>query len=125
LEVAIVVADGFDEAAVVGVAGDDGGAGVTAAEEGVAMIEGEAAFEFGGGGVAVETVLDEEGADAGFEEGEVVGGRRGGGEGEGEQGEDETAHGEGTLRGGWGFPGEGRFGHAEARRMGRRRGEGD
>ena len=93
LEVAIVVADGFDETAVVGVAGDDGGAGVTAAEEGVAMIEGEAAFEFGGGGVAVEAVLDEEGADAGFEEGEVVGGLRGGGEGEGEQGEDETAHG--------------------------------
>jgi hypothetical protein len=43
--------------------------------------------------VAVEAVLDEEGADAGFEEGDVVGGLRGGGEGEGEQGEDETAHG--------------------------------
>ena len=110
LEVAIVVADGFDEAAAVGVAGDDGGAGVTAAEEGVAVIEGEAAFEFGGGGVAVEAFFNEEGADAGFEEGDVVGGQGPGGGGEGEQGEDEAAHGEGTLRGGWGFRGEGRFG---------------
>jgi hypothetical protein len=93
LEVAIVVADGFDEAAVVGVAGDDGGAGVTAAEEGVAVIEGETAFDLGGGGVAVEAVLDEEGADAGFEEGDVVVGQGLGGGGEGEQGEDETAHG--------------------------------
>ena len=79
LAVAILVADGLDEAAFFRVAGDDGGAGFTAGEETVAGVEGEAAFEFlGVSAVAFVAAVDEDGADAFFEEVELLAGGFGG-----------------------------------------------
>ncbi len=69
LEVWIGVGDGFDEPAFVGVAGDDGGAAVTALEEGGGGIDEQAGFGFTAfGAVAGVAGFDEDGADFGFEE---------------------------------------------------------
>ena len=76
LHLVVGVFDGLDEEGVCDVAGDDGGAGFAAFEEAVAGGHGEAAE--GGGGVATEAAVGEDGADL---ELEVLGGvGRGGGE---------------------------------------------
>jgi hypothetical protein len=77
LEILVLVADGLDEERLVGLAGDDGGAGVAAGEGGFAGVEEEAAFYFFVLTVALVTVLGEDGADFGFEEFEVGGGEAG------------------------------------------------
>ena len=97
LEVFVGVANRLNEEALVGVAGDEGGAGGTAFEQGVTGVEREAAIRFPLGlAVALVTRLDENGADGGFEEFDLVGressgccergGRREGGDGGEEEG---------------------------------------
>ena len=64
LEIFIFVADGLDQEAFFGVAGDKGGARRAAFEQGVTRVEGEAAFGFSFGfAVTFVTGLDENGAD--------------------------------------------------------------
>ena len=97
LEVFVGVANCLHEEALVGVAGDEGGAGGAAFEQGVTGVEREAAIRFPLGlAVALVTRLDENGADGGFEEFDLVrressgccerGGRREGGDGGEEKG---------------------------------------
>ena len=62
-----VVPDGFDEEALLGVAGDDGGAAIAAFEHGVDGVEPEAAF-LAFLVMAIEAVLGQHGADVVFEE---------------------------------------------------------
>jgi len=66
-EVAVVIGDGAEEAAGFGCAWGEGGAGVAAGFPAGAVVEAEAAFDFLFGAVASVAVLDEEGADFGFE----------------------------------------------------------
>lgn len=74
LEVFVGVANRLNEEALVGVAGDEGGAGGAAFEQGVTGVEREAAMGFPLGlAVALVTRLDENGADGGFEEFDLVG----------------------------------------------------
>ena len=68
-EVAVGVADGFDEQAFVRLAGDDGGAGVAALHPTVARVEREAAFDLlRARAVALVTILDQDRTDLGLEE---------------------------------------------------------
>ena len=68
-EVAVGVADGFDEEAFVRLAGDDGGAGVAALEPAVARVEREAAFDLlRARAVALVTILDQDRTHLGLEE---------------------------------------------------------
>ena len=84
------VAEGFDEEAVGGFAGDEGGAGFAAVEEAFAGIDVEAGLEFalllGLGGVAGVALLREDGADFILEERKLLGGGFGGAEREGGEG---------------------------------------
>jgi hypothetical protein len=85
-----------------GIAGDDRATGVTAREEGLAVIEGKAGFAFSAGAVALVAILREHGADFVFEKFEV-GGRQGGvGGGEECAGDDQQSHGEPRARETWG-----------------------
>ena len=82
LQVFVGVADGLDQEAFVGIAGDEGGTGRAAFEQGVAGVESEAAFGFSFGlAVTFVTGLDENGADGGFEELDLFGWEGGGGRG--------------------------------------------
>ena len=70
----VLVAQRLDEEALVGTAGDQCGAGFAAGEEAVAGVEEEAAADFFRvGGMARIAVLDQDGADFGFEEGALFG----------------------------------------------------
>ena len=76
-EVGVVVVDGLDEEAVVGLAGDDGGAAFATGQDADAGVKAEAGFEFIGlFAVAAVTLVGEDGADFGFEEYEVFRGDR-------------------------------------------------
>ncbi len=68
LHVLVLVTDGLDEQAFVRVASDERRAGVATGEDGIAGVQGEAALHLGGGGVALEAALDEDGADLLLEE---------------------------------------------------------
>jgi len=61
----IIVANGAEEGAELGVAGDEGGAAVAAAEEAVAGIDSKRRRLLSGA-VAGDAVFDEDGADLGF-----------------------------------------------------------
>ena len=75
LEFLVFITDGCDEETLVGLAGDEGGAGVATHEKRGGRIEEEPAFDaVGVVAVAFVTVLDEDGADLVLEEGEVGGG---------------------------------------------------
>ena len=77
LEVLVGVADGFEEEALLQVAGNDSVAGFAALTRAGAGVEEESALEFlGSGGVACVAFLDEYGTDAFFEEGEIIGAQR-------------------------------------------------
>jgi hypothetical protein len=95
LQIGVLVADGLDEQAFFGVAGDEGGAGFSTLKKRLARIEAELAFDLLAGAVTFITVIDEDRADALFEEFEglgVVGGEKGGadrGQGEESAGEPE------------------------------------
>ena len=120
LEVFVGEADGLDEEALVGIAGDESGAGRAAFAEGVAGVEGEAAFGFALGGVVAGVAgLDENGADGGFEEFDF-GGWEGGGWGGGERGGGGEEEGEGDAgkrgAGRWRAAGGGRERPGAARR---------
>ena len=79
-QIGIGVGERAEEEALLGSAGNDGGTGVAALAQGVAMIEAQAALLFRAG-VAFVAFGDEHGADAFLEELERRGGVRGGGEG--------------------------------------------
>jgi hypothetical protein len=68
LEVVIGVADGLDKQALVGVAGDERSAGVTALEQCGAAVDAEVVGSLVAA-VAVEALVHQHGADAGFEVG--------------------------------------------------------
>ena len=69
LQVAVLVADGFDEQAFVGLAGDDGRPGVAALPDPLGRVEQEAALDLlGRGGVAGGAGVDEDRADPLLEE---------------------------------------------------------
>jgi hypothetical protein len=79
LQVFVGIADGLDEETFVGIAGDEAGAGGAAFEEAVTGVEGEAAFGFALGGVVARVAgIDEDRADFGFEEFDLIGRERGG-----------------------------------------------
>jgi hypothetical protein len=84
LQIGIGVADGFDEEAGVGIAGNNGRAFFAAFEEAVAELDGKIAFEFfGAGAVAFVTVVNKNWTDFVLEKLELGGGGGGGPGGEG------------------------------------------
>ncbi len=97
LELDILIADGLDERTLVGPAGNERGAGVSALEGGFEAVEPQSAFQLrGAGAVAGVAAVDEDGADFFLEElgaGGIVLGRSGSGLQGDESGQEEQREG--------------------------------